>query len=936
MIDICLLGDIEVRTAGRLVDVGHMRQRSVLAVLAAEANRVVSSDQLVDRVWGGHRLPVHPTGALATYVSLLRRSLALVKDVAITWRAPGYLMTVSPHAVDLHRFNSLISRANAADDDEAAALLEQALALWRGEPLTGLDSTWACGLRAVLTTRYQTAQSDLIDILLRRGEHGRLLASLSGRTAQYPLDERVAGQFMLALYRSGRQADALRCYERMRSVLAEELGADPCPSLQLLHLQILTADQRLDLPSRRADPPEARPPVPCQLPAAPRQFVGRTDEQARLTGVLGATTESGGGARIAAICGTGGIGKTWLALRWAYQHMHRFPDGQLWVNLQGFDPSDAPVSTLVAVRGILAGLGVTPGEIPADLDAASGLYRSMVAGKRMLVVLDNARDTGQVIPLLPGSATCVALVTSRHQLTGLVTGHGAWHLNLDALTGDEARELLACHVGPEPLAREPDAVATLLACCGGLPLALSVVAARAACHPGFPLALLASEMREASTRLEALDTEDLTSSVRAALSLSYRALEPPAAKVLSQMGLVPGPDVSGPAVAALTRMPAHRVRVLLRDLEAASLVREHVPGRYRMHDLVRLYAVDQARAGISKNANMAALRRVTDFYLHSAFAGDRLLHPHRPSVALGPAAAGSCPLKHADKAEALAWFDAEHSCLLAAQKTAVEHRWHTRVWQFAWALNAFHTFRGHCRERIETWQIGIAAAEKLGAVSVQALAHGWLGQAYAQSGAHSEALDHLERAIGLAKDAGDATALAYSHLQLSRAYGLRGRHRQALDHAQCALELFRPLARATWEAQALSSIGWHQAHLGYLGQARDSCEAALALYRQYNDVEGEAANLDSLGYIALLAGSHATAREYYQQALSLCRDLGHTYFEADIQASLAQAHAACDDLDQARMAWNEALRLYNSQHRTADAAHIQQQLARISPEPAQP
>ena len=465
-------------------------------------------------------------------------------------------------------------------------------------------------------------------------------------------------------------------------------------------------------------------------------------------------------------------------------------------------------------------------------------------------------------------------------------------------------------------------MAALLACCDGLPLALSVVAARAARHPDFPLALLASELREASTRLDALDTEDLTASVRAALALSCRALEPLAAKVFSQLGLVPGPDVSVPAAASLTRLPAHRVRALMRDLEAASLVRQPVPGRYRMHDLVRLYAVDQARTGMSKQARLAALRRVTDFYLHSAFAGDRLLHPHRPSVEIEPPAAGASPLAYAGKAEALAWFDAEHPCLLAAQKVAVEHGWHPRVWQFAWALNAFHTYRGHRRERIETWRIGIAAAETLGAASVQAMAHGWLGQAYAQSGSHSEALGHLERAVGLARDAGDIPALAYSHLQLARALGLRESHRQALEHARRALELFQPLGRPAWEAQALSSIGWHEAHLGQLDQARDSCEAALALYRQVNDLEGEAANLDSLGYIALLAGSHATARDHYEQALSLCRDLGHTYDEADIQASLAEVHAACHEPDLARKAGEEALRLYKIQRRTADAARL--------------
>jgi DNA-binding SARP family transcriptional activator/tetratricopeptide (TPR) repeat protein len=931
-----LLGDVEIWAGERVIDVGHARRRYVLGVLLADANRVVPVGQLVERVWGERRLPAHPAGALQTYISLLRRVTGIAGNVAIARQAPGYKAIVSAETIDLHRFRDLIGQARAAgDDDGAAAALAQALALWRGESFAGLDTPWANAIRATLAMQRRAARLDLTDIQLRRGQHAALLTELAVEASDHPLDERVAGQLMLALYRSGRQSDALGHYQHARRRLAEELGTDPGAPLRELYRQVLTADPTLAAPRN----PAASIPAwtiaavtPRQLPAPPGSFTGRARELDRLTALLDRRGEPGGAVAVSAIGGAGGIGKTWLALHWAHRHLDRFPDGQLWVNLRGFDPAGAPMPSGAAVRGFLDALGVDPAAIPASPEAQTGLYRSLMAGKRMLVVLDNARDSSQVIPLLPGTSGCTVLITSRRRLTGLVTGHGARTLDLDVLTEEQARELLARYVGGRRLAAEPDAAAGLLAACAGLPLAISVVAARATAHPGFPLAVLAAELLDTATRLDALETSDLTASVRAALSCSYQALESQPAVVFGQLGLAPGPDISLDAAASLTRLSPERARAVLRELESASLVQEHVPGRYLMHDLVRLHAAEQAGREAGPDARIATLRRVADFYLQTARAASRVLTPlatRRQKIGPGPGPGPADDFQFADETAAMAWFAAEHACLLASQRLALAEGWHEQAWQLAAALNTFHRRGGHFQDWIETWTIGLTAAEQLGRRAARPTALGFLGFACAHAGRHAEALDHLSRALFLAERAGDKHRQAHVHIFLCATWSMRENHRQALSHATSALSLFQDLGDRVWEADALSSAGTCQAGLGQLSEARASCEAALTLHRQHRFREGEARTLDSLGYIAHQAGHYARALDYYAEALALHRDLGNTYRQPDAQAGLAAAHAARGEHDEARRAWQQALEQCHAQHRAAEAATIARHLAAL-------
>jgi DNA-binding SARP family transcriptional activator/tetratricopeptide (TPR) repeat protein len=922
-----LIGDVEAHVRGQPIAIGYAQLRCVLAVLLVEANHAVSVDQLVDRVWGDRRLPRNPRAAVQHSMTLLRNALAPAAGVTIAWKPPaGYQLTVEPEMVDLHRFRRLIKDGRAADDDSrAAALLEQALKLWCGEPFAGLTTAWLDSKRATLIQHRHAARLDLTDVRLRLGLHAALLPDLSAWVANNPLDERLACQLMVALYRSGRPADALDHYQQVRSRLADELGTDPSPPLRRLHEQILATDPALMAPTVRSGPQTAAMALPCQLPARPRLFTGRTRELAGLNTALGQETAQDT-VVISAIGGIGGIGKTWLALHWAYQHLDRFPDGQLYVNLRGFDPAGQPMSAATAVRGFLDALGVVPAAVPFDVDAQVGLYRSLVAGKRMLIFLDNAADSAQVAPLLPGSPTCVALITSRRHLSGLIAAHGARSLNLGRLTDQEARRLLALHLGEDRLAAEPGVATELLTCCGGLPLAISIVAARATVHPDFSLSVLADELSDHTGLLDALDTGDDLVSLRAVFSWSYQAVSAESATVFGALGLAPGTDIGLLAIASLTGLPTARVRTCLRELEQAHLVGQHAPGRYRMHDLVRLYAGERAHCDKSSAANTAALRRLIDFYVHTAFAAERLLDPHRDPIGIAIPAKGCAPHEFEDETTAMGWLATEFSNLLAVQKLAAEHGWHTPVWHVAWTLDTFFRRRGNYHDAVAVWRAGVAAADHSSDRAAQSLARRRLGNACGGLGLHSEALRHLRHALTVSEQTGDIPGRAHAHHLIAALWEDWGDDRRALEHATPALHLFQDLDMPVWEAWAHNQVGWHQAQLRHYQQARAHCEAALTLARRHRDRELEATTLDSLGYIAHNTGQQIQALDYYRQALSLLRDLSHDYHEANTLERIGHTHRALGHHDMTHATWRQALELYQAQQRANDASRIQQHL----------
>ncbi|MDQ2588065.1 tetratricopeptide repeat protein [Saccharothrix yanglingensis] len=682
----------------------------------------------------------------------------------------------------------------------------------------------------------------------------------------------------------------------------------------------------LDRPANPAAP-DGGGTAPRQLPGAPALFVGReeylADLEHALTPVDG-DPAAGAAVVISALGGAGGIGKTWLALHWAHRHSGRFPDGQLFVDLHGFSPTDDPTDPAVAVRGFLDALGVDPGRLPTDLGAQAALYRSLVTGKRMLIVLDNAATTAQVVPLLPGTPTCTVLVTSRRKLASLIDRHGARHLSLGVLDRDEARALLTARLPSDRVAAEPDVIDELVALCGAYPLALAITARAVATRPAIPLTEVAAELRELG--LEALDHDtDPAAGLTTVLSWSLRHLTEQQRTVFALLGIAPGPDTTPPATAALTGLPDGPARRTLAALEEASLLERRPGGRYAMHDLVRAYAAITAH-DLPDHLREKALTRVVDFHLHTAHAADRLLDPHRPLLPPDPPAPDVRPHPLPDAAAALAWLQAEYATLLATQRTAATLGRHHAVWHLAWNLKTFQHRRGHRRDALAAWQAALDAAAHLPDPATRSRAHRLLGDACALLGLHEQATGHQERALALAARHHDPSEQAYTHYALAFTWERRGDGRRALDHARHALDLFGDLDQPVREAHALNQVGWYAARLGEFDTARDHCHAALTLLRHHRDLDGEANTLDSLGFIAHRAGDHRQAFDHYHQALSLFRTLGNAYEVADTLDNMGHPHAALGDRERARVVWREALELYREQGRDTDADRVQEQL----------
>jgi len=518
-----LLGPVDVMVDGEERPVAGLRRKALLATLALHVGEVVSTDRLVDAVWG-ETAPLTALNTLQHHVSHLRAVLG--GKAAILARPPGYLLDLGEDGTDVQLAERLLRQGTqSADPRQGAQELRQALGLWRGRPLADVAGlAWLEGQAGRLDLLCQQIRRALAEAGLAAGEHLHLVPELEQMVADHPLDEQVHAQLMVALYRCGRQADALSAYQRLRATLAEDLGIDTSQPLRDLETAILRQDPSLDAPvqagSLRLSAPVA--PIPAQLPPGVAGFAGRGGELDSLDTILSQVPTNGTGKSVAvvvtAIAGTAGVGKTALAVHWAHRVAAQFPDGQLYANLRGFDPAGPAVQPGQALRGFLDALAVPPERIPASLDDQVALYRSLLAGKRMLVVLDNARDAEQVRALLPGAPGCLAIVTSRNRLTGLIARDGAHPLSLDMLTPAGARELLTRRLGAERVGSEPNAVEEIISRCARLPLALAIAAARAAASPGFPLAHFAAEMRDAGQVLDPFGGDDAATDVRAVFS----------------------------------------------------------------------------------------------------------------------------------------------------------------------------------------------------------------------------------------------------------------------------------------------------------------------------------------------------------------------------------------------------------------------------------
>jgi DNA-binding SARP family transcriptional activator/tetratricopeptide (TPR) repeat protein len=927
--EFCLLGPLMVRCGRVVVALPPGKQRTVLAALLLNAGHVVSLDELAEVLWGASP-PPSARVTMQNYVMRLRKALGGAGS-RISTQPPGYLIRADADELDVSFFQSRLDAAVAAARGhswQAAAKQARAgLAVWRGEPLAGVESELLAARDAPRLAELRLRALEIgIDADLHLGRHAEVITELRELAGANPLRERLHGLLMLALYRDGRQAEALAAYQHARSVLVQELGVEPGPGLRDLHQRILSADPTLAI-TGPARPAKAEPQwdTPRELPPAVPGFTGRLAEFRALNSLPDRSGQQGPGTVvISAIGGTAGVGKTALAIHWAHHAAARFGDGQLYVNLRGFDPSGIPVTPAEAIRGFLDALGVPPERIPAGQDAQAGLYRRLLTDRKMPIVLDNARDEGQVRPLLPASPASVVIITSRSQLTGLAAADGARLLRLDLMPHGEAVQLLTTRVGDARAAAEPGAASEIATMCARLPLALAVAAAQAAARPGIPLSALASELRDAAGRLDVLEAGDPGASVAAVFSWSTRQLSNDAARMFRLLGLHPGPDISVHAAASLAAVNESQARRLLRELTRHCLVTEHTPGRYAFHDLLRAYAASQARDHDSAPDRDAAVGRILDHYLHTAAHATFLLQSAREKVDLAVPRRGVVPEQPGDHRQALAWFEAEHQVLLAAVTMALDMGADSHAWQLPRAMAGYLYRRGYQRERVTILGNAVAAATRLDDIFGQATSLRALGSACIGAGDYDQARVHLERCLLLYQRLDDRQGQAWTHVGFSRLAEVQGRYADALDHGEQALGLYQAIGDQSGEALVLNSLAWDHALLGDYLKARAFAEWSLGLITKLSDCDFECHVWATLGYTALHLGDSSHAAAHFESALSLCRDYGDRYSEAEILLHAGNARHAAGDLLQARQAWQQALAIYHDlQHPDADKVHAQ-------------
>lgn len=826
--DLRILGPLEIVVDGRSLRFTAPSQQALLAILLLQANRVVAGWRLIDELWIESR-PAKPELALRMAVSRLRRLLAQGDPAGhrarVVTRSGGYVLQAAPDLLDAHRFERLVAEGRSAlaeaAPERAALRLDAALALWRGPALASVPTSPLVMAESARLEAARVAALELrVEAGLACGRHLELLPELEARVAAEPLQEGLRRQWMLALYRAGRQADALAAYRDLRQRLVEGLGIEPGPALQRLERQILTADPALMAAAPGTAPAGgavAATGPPRQLPHGSATFTGRERELARLCQVLSAGGPSAS-IVIGAVHGGAGIGKSALAIRAAHEVADRFPHGQLYVNLQGSTPGLAPLAPLDALGRMLRTLGLDPTQVPGDVEEAAARFRSLTTGKRLLVVLDDARDARQVRPLLPAGPGCAALLTSRQVLPSL---EGAQVLHLDVLPADHAVELLGRIAGPQRIAAEPQAAAVVVGYCGLLPLAIRNAGARLAVRAAWPVRLLAERLTDPSARLDELELAG--TGVRASFDVSLRLLEESpdpvdraAGAAFGLLSLPEGVDLDAPAAARLLSRPEAATRLLLERLADAHLLETSSPGRYQFNDLMLLYAREQVRERYPEAQRLAALTRLFGFYTATSRHALALLRPEEQL----PAAAGSPwtdQVDHVDFVDdqaALDWLEAVRPNLLAAvrQVAAVSSGLPPELAiQLTRALTRLSLTRGDWTDAAEANQIALRLARRIGDRTAEADARNHIGRLYWRLQRYQEADAIMRESLAIYEELGDRQGQAEAHRDLGDVLQALGRGCEARTHWLEALAIWEVLkaseakkVRARLETLAIS------------------------------------------------------------------------------------------------------------------------------------
>ena len=923
-----VLGPLSVSSGDRIeIEVTAPRQRAALAVLLTRANKLVSRDELVDALWEGG-LPQDALGALAVHVSRLRRVLGAEAGARIRTYAGGYLIEAATEEYDGSLAVDLERRAREAarhrDWPMVHTLTAEASSLWRGVPFQDVPVSRLRREDFQVLEAMRVRLTELAaDADLRLGHADEAIARLTSLTSEFPLRERAYERLITVLGNHGRRAEALEVYQQARRALRERLGIDPGPGLIEAQQAVLAPvsapgdPAAADAVTHRMLPTPRVLPVPRQLPAPPRHFVGRDEELAAMDAVI----ELGGAPEPLVLFGMGGIGKTALAVFWAHRVAGRFPEGQLFLNLRGFDPDGSPVTAHDACRILLGALGTAPGEIPQDPDARVALYRSVMAGRRVLLVLDNAWDAGQVRPLLPGTGAGQVVVTSRNKLLSLVAVDGAHPILMRTLNPDAAAELLIRRAGN---VHTPGSVDDLALACAGLPLALTIVAARLRLDPGRSPAQLAAQLRADLAASARADPADAAVNLHSVFSLSYHRLSPPAAAVFRLLGLHPGPDLTPRAAAALSGEHGPHTAAALAELVRASLLAD-VSGRLQFHDLIREYA--RTAAGEDDPGDRAeALRRMFDYYLHSAVASARSTHPWRLALELAEPAPGSAPESFADADAARAWIEAEEAVVRAVFDLAVEHGADDVAQKLPWTLVPLLDRRGDWAGLATLHARAAEAAERTGDLALRARTHADTGAFLIRTGAHAEALEHLARARVLWRELGDLPGQTRVELSIGMMHHDQGEHALASAHTLAALALARQAGRDADVALAAVCAAWSLSHSGELERAAALADEAIELHRRVGNGTGEAHAWDAVGLIRFRLGHATAALDAYRRALTLFGRLGERHYQAKVLTRVAEVEESQQHPEEARTSREQALALFETLG-SAEAEEIRVKLA---------
>jgi DNA-binding SARP family transcriptional activator len=937
-----LLGPVEVVRDGTPAALRHGMLVDLLAALLVSANRALPADDLADMVWHAQP-PAHPRAALHNAIARLRR--ALDGDVIETL-AHGYRIRVDADHLDLLEFDELLMAAERGTGQDAERSLGQALELWRGRPLSNVESPVLAARARQLTDRYLDACERWGELCLGAGRYDAVTARLTPMVEAYPFREQLAAQLMTALYQAGRQADALAAYESVRRTLAGELGVDPGPAIQDLHLRILRADPSL----RGGDPAVAGPRVPRQLPTDVPDFCGRDGEVTAMEEALTADATPGETPAMV-ISGAGGVGKTALAVHVAHRLAETFGDGQLFADLNGVAASPAKPDEVLA--SFLRALGVTGTAIPCSLSERMTMYRSLVADRRLLIVLDNAASASQVRPLLPASPGCAVIVTSRGRMAGLVGSH-AVHLGI--LSGAQALDLLSRIIGHDRTRAEASDVTALAGLCGGLPLALRIAGARLAARPHWPVAKLTGRLADARRGLSELVHGDLD--VRASFALSYESLEPVAKTMLRRVSLLDAPDFPAWVGAALLDIGTGEAEDACERLVDAQLLDAAAGSheiRYRMHDLVRAFARERREDSVA--ARTAALARAFGGWLALAERAHRRLYGGDLTILHGGASRwtdyGQAVARAAEE-HPLSWLEGERHALGAAVRQAADLGLTELSWDLAWTAVTLYEIRHYFDDRLATQEYALAAAEKAGNIRGQAAMLANRASVMVQLGRHDEALGPAEEslrlftkindthgraialyrvglfhartgdietaidvcgeAIRVARLAGDFIIEALSFRELALACLERGDYRAAAEHATRSLRILQDsdnrLARAN--AMPLHVLGEVHLRRGELAAAEGVFREILAIVHAAGDVSGQAHVLVGLGEALARSGRLGEADERLRLAITLAGQSRQRIVEARALFLFGTLNPGRDSASVRRSHLNESLAIFTA------------------------